>query len=244
MRNAGHFLFYAERLETDVVVLDGREARHAVAALRGREGDIILVTDGRGAICRCEVVSAAGQRCELRVVERTRQPLPHPALHLLVGLPEREAFERLIEEVVPLGVWAITPLECGYCQRKWWAGGWDKQRERLRRKMIAGMKQAQSAWLPELRAPRPLLEGLEATESIRLVADEDGCRPAGVADEVVATGSVACLVGPPGGFGPEERTAIGRHGYRPVWLSANRLRTELAAVVMAASVMQMGGGPF
>lgn len=242
MRNADHFLFYAENLDDDMVVLEGAEARHAVTALRGRAGNIIQVTDGRGAICRYEVASAATQRCELRVVQRMRQESPYPVLHLLVGLPERDAFERLIEGVVPLGVRTIGPLVCRSCQQKWWAGGWEKQRERLERKMIAGMKQARSAWLPELAAPVPIGEGLEVAGSFRLVADEEGCRPGEVGGEMTRFGSVTCLVGPPGGFSPEEQRAIERHGYRPLWLSANRLRTELAGVVMAASVMMLPPG--
>ncbi|MBD3317733.1 MAG: RsmE family RNA methyltransferase, partial [Chitinivibrionales bacterium] len=148
MRNAEHFLFYREDLSNDIVELEGAEARHAVTALRCRPGDGIRMTDGRGILARCEMEFCSTNQCRGRVVERIKTESPAPAVHLMVGLPERDAFERLIENVTPLGVRSITPLICGRCQRKWWAKGWERYRDRLHRKMVAGIKQAQSAWLP------------------------------------------------------------------------------------------------
>ncbi|MBD3317437.1 MAG: hypothetical protein GF344_16735, partial [Chitinivibrionales bacterium] len=78
-------------------------------------------------------------------------------------------------------------------------------------------------------------------EQVRLVADEKGFRLHCFVEELSNVEAIVCLVGPPGGFSPDELKAIQKHGYRPVWLSANRLRTELAGVVLTASLLSMVG---
>ena len=55
-------LFYATDFTAPEYMLSEEESRHAVKVLRLVEGDTLHITDGRGSLYRCEVVSPSTKR--------------------------------------------------------------------------------------------------------------------------------------------------------------------------------------
>jgi RsmE family RNA methyltransferase len=99
--------------------------------------------------------------------------------------------------------------------------------------MIAGIKQSQNVWLPTLAKPTPLSESLAAAQGCPLlVADQNGLPLSSAVDAVRGASFASCFVGPPGGFSPDESAQILSAKAHHVALSENRLRTELAAVLL------------
>jgi 16S rRNA (uracil1498-N3)-methyltransferase len=241
VRDYRHFLFFAEHIESDRLYLGAGETRHAVAVLRRAKGDPFIATDGQGTVYECRVESITRQRCTGLIIGRTVVPRHQCSLHLLVGLPDRAAFETLIGDLTALGVSRITPLVCRYCQPGWWErnAGAGKLSERFRSKMIAALKQSLYPYLPRLDPPL-LFEAISSAFSGScLVADPTGLQHFSEALESLRnqSPSCTCLVGPPGGLAPEETAVLKTLSAVFVNLAPTRLTTELAAAVLAGGII-------
>jgi len=111
--------------------------------------------------------------------------------------------------------------------------------DRLRRVMIAALKQCRRSRLPELTAPQSLDTLLHATTAdSRLLCHGavDGT-PIATAGATGAADEVLILVGPEGGFASFEVDAATDAGCTPVSLGARRLRAETAGLVAATAVL-------
>ncbi len=197
---------------------------------------MLRVTDGKGRIFECRAGRRAPDGAQLSVEKMVTTERAAPEVRMCVGLCDKEEFGGLVQDLAALGAAAIVPVLCESCREPWWRA-WEKHEARLRAKMIAGIKQARSAWLPLLARPTAFSEALSAGEGCpALVADEKGA-PLPLAAGVVRDAPfVSCFVGPPGGFSPKESTALMSRKAVFVSLSGNRLRTELAAVVLCGFV--------
>jgi 16S rRNA (uracil1498-N3)-methyltransferase len=231
-----HFLFFASRVENGVAILDKEESRHVFSVLRNSHGKTIMVTDGGGVLYECTACGCGSDETACPIVRKIPQDPPLKSVGACIGIQEKDEFERMCGDLAAIGVTTITPLVCGCCQKPWWQA-WDKHAPRIKRKMIAGIKQARSLWLPQVLPPEPFSAVLdECTGSLVLAADETGERFFGISGWVKNSGAVSFFVGPPGGFSADETEALAAAGAVPVSLSENRLRTELAAVVLCGMI--------
>ena len=239
MRDYRHFLFYTDAVDDGRLYLDVSETRHAAAALRRGQGDPFLATDGRGTVFECRVESMAGKKITGLIMDRREVPRHACRLHLFAGVPERAAFETLITDLTALGVERITPLVCRHCQGGWWERDAEGERmsERFRKKMIAAMKQSLYPHLPRLDPPMPFDTVGAAVSGACLVADPEGPPVAAVMNNDARADGFSCLVGPPGGFAPEEMVSLKALGAAGVQLAPTRLTTELAAVVLCSQII-------
>jgi 16S rRNA (uracil1498-N3)-methyltransferase len=239
MTDPSHFLFFSSCVENGAAFLDKDESRHAFSVLRRASGETIQITDGKGSLYECSIQeqSPDGTRCA--VIKTIPTPAPKKNVSLYAGLPEKEAYGDLCQSLAALGASRIIPLECEYCQDRWWQA-WEKQAQRLTKKMIAGIKQAKNTWLPLLCAPQPLAGALgQGAGALMLAAYESGVPFADVIDRIKNAAAVSCFVGPPGGFSPKEIDQLKSAGAIFVSLSKSRLKTELAAMMLCGCVMMI-----
>jgi 16S rRNA (uracil1498-N3)-methyltransferase len=243
MHKENHSFFFLSAVSEKKGLLTEDEHRHACRALRMAPNAALYGTDGKGNIYKCMLTPRSEESGEIDIVETFRQEPTSPVLRMFIGLPDREPFEEALPGLCALGASEIVPIVCRYCQEQWWRP-WEKRIERLRRKMIASIKQAHNPWLPDLREPRPfsdalrLLDAQNARKSLRVVADPGGSAISSVIGEIGRTDHIDCFIGPPGGFSPEELGRLSSENFNRVGLSRFRLRTELAAVASCAQIMQ------
>ena len=235
--------FYAppSAIRGSQVVLPEEEARHARAVLRVSPGDELTVVDGEGGWYRVEVQHANGEQLVGTIVER-RRAVGEPTVDVTVGLgllKKRQRFETFAEKAVELGIRRIVPLRTAHTETD------SFRRERVRKVMVAALKQCRRSRLPALESPRTLHETLE-DDSVdrRFVCDGSAERTlhsalqAGPRPE-----SVLVLVGPEGGFHASEVEAAMEAGCTAVSLGARRLRAETAGLLaVAAAVHGTGRG--
>ncbi len=230
-----HFLFYSRQIDKNKVLLDKYEKHHAVSVLRAAPGDEICVTDGSGSIYGCTVDSVAKDKMSCLIKQQDKTVRTSPCITAAVGLPERAAFEEILQSLTALGVRTIVPLITDHCRKPWWEK-WQKCINRFDDKMVVAMKQCLYPYLPDLKSPvlfRDFIAGAAASKL--LVADQYGVS---IKDSLLKTSeSIHCLIGPPGGFAEQENEVLQNRGIVKVKLASNRLRTELAAVVFCSQVI-------
>lgn len=210
------------RADTVLCRLPEEEARHA-RALRLREGDAVLLSNGAGVLARASI--AVADRKEYTAAVHGIEPGSELSFRLVLALgvlDNRDRLEFALEKAVELGATDFVPLLTRYSRPGRVAV------DRLRSKAVAAMKQAQRAVLTEVHEAVSLSSFLAsfAGRSTVLLADADGGAWS------IPQGDVCVVVGPEGGLDPDEVAAVRAvPGCVPVRLAERRLRAETAAVL-------------
>jgi 16S rRNA (uracil1498-N3)-methyltransferase len=223
-------------------LLVGPEAHHLLHVMRGSRGDRVTLFDGSGAEFLAEVRKTGRTEVELDVLERHAidRELSVP-LVLGVALPKGDRQKWLVEKAVELGVTQIVPLRTarGVAQPV------DQALTRLGRAVIEASKQCERNRLLELSEPQTWEEFVSQPSSSawRLVAHPAIRHTGPVAASLPATppsrkSAVMLAIGPEGGLTPEEIDRAVATGWHLIDLGARILRTETAAMVLTAWVVQ------
>ena len=232
MRGATPSLLFAPDLAApgSTLALSREEAHYVARVCRAREGDFAEATDGRGTVARLVLRSVAREvRAEVVSVERRDRSF---RTWLLCGAPERGRADWLVEKLAELGVERFQPLECD--GSPWPTGA--TRLERWRRIAIAALRQSRRAHLLEIRPPVPIeaaLASIEATAD-RWLGDAAGQPGPTPGPQQSRHPLQVGAIGPSSGFTESERKCFLAAGFEPIRLADARLRTETAAVGMAA----------
>lgn len=235
------------------VQLDEAQARHVGTVLRLDAGKALRIFNARDGEWRARVVEKTKRGMRIEIDTLVRAPRATPDLDLLFAPVKRHATDLIIEKATELGVRRIRPV---VTQRT------IVETVRLDRwQSIAreAAEQTERFDVPDLAAPLPLVKALDGWDAARplIYADEAGDTAdapwggdSGRAQPMLAAlrqasplgGMLALLIGPEGGFAPEERRLLRGLPYViPVSLGPRILRAE-TAVIAALSVIQAAWG--
>lgn len=211
--------------------LEGDEARHLARVLRAAVGDPVRVFDGSGIEWAARVAAIGRDEVTLDVGPPTAEAAPAGvALTLAVALPKGERQKWLVEKLTELGVARLVPL----VTTRGVAEATPAALERLRRGVIEACKQCGRSRLMEIAVPATIAEASAALPagSRTILCDPDA--PPLDAEALSGAAAVLGLVGPEGGFTPEETAVALSAGGVRARLGPHVLRVETAAVALAA----------
>lgn len=204
------------------------EARYLGKVLRLSEGGEVLLFDDRTGEWRAEIAEVGKRGVALNVRERTRGRETVPDLELAAAPIKRQRFEWMAEKACELGAARFTPV---VTQRTDVHG---IKPDRLRAHMIEAAEQCERTAMPALGDEVKLdvfLEAFPEERALIFCDEEGGAAAAGALPPAPAT----ILIGPEGGFAPEERERIAAHpGAVRVSLGPRILRADTAAVAALA----------
>ena len=214
------------------IKLAGTEAHHLLSVMRAKVGDRVELFDGLGATASGEIVAATNKSATVRILETAPAPAASgPKLTLVTAVPKGERFRWLVEKATELGVERLVPLAAA---RSVVLPGRGKL-ETMQQTVIAACKQS---------GRNVLMKIDRVTTWDEFVARDPAAGPAVIAHpsgqtiaeflQVPIERDVTAVVGPEGGFTEAEIESATAAGARLVSLGTNILRTETAAVAMAA----------
>ena len=221
----------------DTLTLGEEDSKHCVRVMRMAAGDTIEVVDGNGTLYTCRITMAHPKRCAIEVLDKEVQT-PHWGHRIVLAIAPTKNLDRiewLVEKCVEMGIDRIIPLRCHNSERT------VLKTERLKKIMVAAMKQSLKATLPQLDEMTPLEQVVaEPFEGTRCIAYCDAMLPREqrrtLADVYRQGSDVMVLIGPEGDFSPDEVQAATTAGFIPVTLGESRLRTETAGLMAVAAV--------
>jgi 16S rRNA (uracil1498-N3)-methyltransferase len=218
-----------------VLPLDGPPANYLANVMRMKSGDPVRLFDNRTGEWAAELVDAGKRAVTLKLRERLREMEAVPDLWLLFAPIKKGRIDWLIEKATELGIARLQPVitHRTIVDRL--------NLDRLRAHAIEAAEQCDRTTLPELDEPVKLasLLGEWPADRALLFADETGGEPLA---RVVPPGPAAILIGPEGGFTPQEREAIRAvAGAVGVSLGPRILRAETAAAAAIAAWMTIAG---
>lgn len=238
--------FRSQRLFVDAdlvagaaVRLPAEQAHYVANVIRLAVGDTILLFNGRDGEWRARRV-AGGKRDVTLEAEEAVRPQPAPADLEYAFAPLKHArLDYMVQKAVEMGAGLLTPVITRHTQVTRVNG------ERMRANAIEAAEQCGILAVPQVGEPQPLARWLAALPEERLLVFCD--EAAEVADPLAPLRAqpgapVSVLIGPEGGFAPEERALVKP---RAVVLSLGPriLRADTAAVAALALVGAVRGAP-
>ena len=218
------------------------DAHHLLHVLRQGPGDTVLVCDGEGTDYSCviEAAEADGLCCR---IEKREASAAEPSLRIALfqGIPKAEKLEWIIQKNTELGVDRVIPVETRrsvvHLEEKKRKG----KEERWRKIAAAAAKQSGRGRIPKVAAvcsfSAMLRELPQYERAIVLYEDETGVSLKQCLSEWQKPQSVALLIGPEGGWDPEEIRQLKEAGAVTAGLGPRILRTETAGQTAVAAVL-------
>jgi 16S rRNA (uracil1498-N3)-methyltransferase len=238
--------FTAPRLFVDAPLFPGAEiacnadqANYLLNVLRFAVGDEILLFNGRDGEWRATLTEARKRGATLTAAERIRPQDAPRDLHYIFAPLKRSRLDYMIQKAVELGVTRLRPAltRRTIVERV--------NLDRMRANAIEAAEQCGTLGVPVIDDPARLDAILAAWEPERrlVFCDEraDGLAPL-AALASLKPGPLAVLIGPEGGFAPEERDALLSKPFTTVLpLGPRIMRADTAAVAALALVNSVAG---
>ena len=229
------------------IVISGEDFKHITKVLRLGKDDEIEVCDGRGTDYQVVLNSPGNQSISGRITSQypSRGENPELVITLFQGLPKGTKMEVIIQKGVELGVYEVVPFSSlrAISQIK---DKQDKKIERWQRIAYEAAKQSKRGIIPVIKSPQTLTDILKqvAVYDLLILAYEDENKltlKAALAAyeekcDISKAAKIGVIIGPEGGFDPQEVAACQAAGVVSVTLGARILRTETAGMVVLSQL--------
>ena len=235
-------VFVPTDLQQDApVALDEAQSKYLFKVMRLNVGDPVRVFNGRHGEWKASVKEILGKTAGmLQVDEQTRRQGVLTDLHLYFAPLKKTRTDFVVEKATELGVEVIQPVITEYTQAE------RVRTDRLERLTMEAAEQTERLNMPRVQEPLSLIKLMTSLTDHRHVyycdergddegaawgGDDNRARP--MADVLMGKPphSAAILIGPEGGFSPQERSMLRKmENVIPVSLGPRILRAETAAV--------------
>jgi 16S rRNA (uracil1498-N3)-methyltransferase len=233
--------FTSQRLYVDHPLQAGGEipctpeqASYLRSVLRLSAGDEILVFNGRDGEWRARLVEVGKRGANLAVATQVRPQAGGPDLHYLFAPLKRARLDYMVQKATEMGVARLVPVLTRHTVAE------RVNLERMRANAIEAAEQCGILRVPEVAEPEKLGKVLAAWDASRaLIFCDEGAEQESplAALSTLPAGPLAVLIGPEGGFSPEEREMIrSLPQATAISLGPRIMRADTAAVAALALV--------
>ena len=235
------FFVSPEELGNDNIVLTGENASHA-KVLRLKAGEQVLVCDGEGKECLCDVVDSCWN---LEVLER-RESDSEPCVRVSVymAFPKSDKLEHVIQKATELGVYEIVAFPSARCVSKPDEKSLKKKLERWQKIAASAAEQSGRGRIPRVVLLPSYAEALKRgaqADLPMLFYENERATTLHMALNAGEWKTAALLTGPEGGLEEKEVNQAMDAGWRVCTLGKRILRCETAPLCALSAVMYAAG---
>lgn len=188
---------WIENLEVqDSYVLKGDDLHHLLNVVRIEEGESLLLLNGKGLIVETRVAGIGKKALELKLVKYVTQEREYN-FDLVLGMPKRDALELCLKQATELGFKNIILVKSEYSQMRF------PDDERTLKLLVSALEQSNAPFLPKISFSD--WESVSWTEYERIVLLDSQTETKDGITQTSSSGNQVLIVGPEGGFSPEER---------------------------------------
>ncbi|MDD6667105.1 MAG: RsmE family RNA methyltransferase [Lachnospiraceae bacterium] len=232
-----------EDIEDGRIRVTGEDANHLGRAIRLKVGEKIRVSTDAERNFICEAVSFDSDALTLQILEESEDTEPANRIILFQAIPKGSRMETVIEKAVELGASEIIPVDMKYCVVRLDEKKKESRVQRWQKIADGAARQSKRSQMPKVG---PVLSFREAADrllslDISLVPYENAQGAAYTMEllrKIKPGQSVGILIGPEGGFAPEEIDYVRDSKKAEVISLGHRiLRTDTAAIASMTLVM-------
>lgn len=244
-----------EQMSDNAVTITGDDARHLTSVMRAKPGDQLIACDGRGRDVLARIVNVGKDA----VIADLIQMLEGSAemvwrVTVAQSLPKGDKLETVIQKGTEAGAYAFQPFlsrrtVVQYDERKE-----AKRIERWRKIAKEAAEQSHRSVVPDIRPVanwKSFIRQFADYDLVLLCYEEEGRSGAGLRRTLTEfrqriaaapeAPNVLVVVGPEGGFAPEEADEAASAGAVLAGLGKRILRTETAALYALACIAYESG---
>ena len=221
------------------IELDDNAHRHVARVLRLAVGDALTLFNGDGFDYVGEIGFCDRRSTRVRILSREAPGNESPLhLTLFAALLKGEAMDRVMQKAVELGVSRIVPVAAARSEALPAGERRDKKLVHWQGVIVASAMQCGRAVLPALDEITPLAAVLDAADGLRWIFSP---HHAPTVDAPASADRLSLLIGPEGGFTPDEVAAAQSAGWFIQRLGPRILRADTAATVAIARAQSRYG---
>jgi 16S rRNA (uracil1498-N3)-methyltransferase len=233
-------LFVTADLAAEVVIVcDEQQAHYLRSVLRAADGAALLAFNGRDGEWGAKLRHRGKRDADLVVDQQTRVQAHGPDVHYVFAPLKRSRLDYMVQKATELGVARLSPV----LTRRTIAERVNT--ERMHANAVEAAEQCGILHVPMVDAPVDLAKLLAGWPPARRLILCDEAAPVGgplAALRALPPGPLAVLIGPEGGFAPEEREALLAKPYVcAISLGPRVMRADTAAVAALALVNAVCG---
>lgn len=215
--------------------------RH-LQVLRVREGEEITLFNGNGHSYPTRLLSLAKRQAVAEVLsEQTADNESPLAISLIQAVSSGERMDFTLQKSVEMGVTEIFPVSSARSIVKLSGERAEKRQERWQEIVIAACEQCGRNRIPTVHPLLPLSQRLQQLpqSDVRLLMGLH--HPTSLKAIQPAPQRITLMIGPEGGWSPEEEAAAFQTGFQSILLGKRVLRTETAALAAIAAMQTLWG---
>ncbi|MBR1393102.1 MAG: 16S rRNA (uracil(1498)-N(3))-methyltransferase [Ruminococcus sp.] len=234
--------FFTDTPPEKEAVITGEDAYHIGRSLRMKPGEkLTLCCAGTDYVC--EITRVYAESVSVRVLS-SGDCEAEPALFLTLyqALPKSEKMDFIVQKAVELGVGRIVPVFTARCVSRPDEKSMRHKIERWQKIALSAAKQSGRGNIPQIEGAVTFGECIEAAsadEAAFFCYEAGGKSIADVSFEGISSASV--IVGPEGGFEPEEAVLAESSGITITSLGKRILRCETAPLAAITAIMLRSG---
>lgn len=238
------FFIEDENAAEDFVTIEGSDVNHIKNVLRMKPGEKIRVCTRNGQNYFCSISDITESFVRADILEKEAESTELPCrIYLFQGLPKNDKMEWIIQKTVELGVYEVIPVAMKNCVVKLDEKKAAKKLQRWQAIAESAAKQSKRTVIPTVKQPVTYKEALKIASEldITLVPYEnergmDATRE--IMGQLKAGQTIGVVVGPEGGFAPEEIALVDENAtMHRISLGRRILRTETAGLAALAMLV-------
>jgi 16S rRNA (uracil1498-N3)-methyltransferase len=207
---------------------------YLASVLRLKEGDQVLVFNGRDGEWRVKLAFTAKKQLKLVCISQERPQTPLPDLHFLFAPLKVGRLDYLVEKAVEMGAGIIQPVITQYTQNHRISSA------KLQINALEAAEQCGILAVPQVREPVKLeavLAGWDMNRRLIFCDEDHATRNPLIMLSGLKDDKLAVLIGPEGGFSDDERKTLRVLPFvTAIPLGPRILRADTAAVAALAVV--------
>lgn len=229
------FFVEDEQVQQDRICIVGSDVKHIGHVLRMKTGEKIRISDqsGRSYFCRILEITEEEVWAQIEDTDEMGTEFSHK-VYLFQGLPKSDKMELIIQKTVELGVYTVIPVAMKNCVVKLDEKKAQSKCKRWQAIAESAAKQSKRTVIPQIQMPLSWKQALEEAKELDVVLvpyeNERGMEATREIFRSIPEGaSIGVMIGPEGGFSPEEIAQLDKDMYR-ISLGRRILRTETAGM--------------
>ncbi len=232
---------------TDAISITGKEARHITNVLRMKKGEKLILMDGKGQLFESTIETLHYKEVKVKI-NKSIPPLPPSPIEISLAqaLTKAGPMNYLIQKITELGISSIhlfssqrtiIRLKPDHLENK--MGHWMEI-------MKSASKQCGRAILPEVNPPLPfgeLIKSVPDKKTLKLLLweNEDKTDLKKLLRSMSPLPRIFVIIGPEGGFTPNEINLAREAGFQTISLGKRILRAETAAMSLVSIIQYEWG---
>ena len=218
------------------------EVNHHIRVRRLRAGDTVTLFDGSGGQWQATLAFDVSGRARAHVTHHCLVDRELKGqVHLIQGIASQDRMDWVVEKAVELGVTRLIPVASARSVVKLSQERAAKRTAHWQRLAYSAAEQCGRNRLMTVAAPTDLNQAVDmcGSEPMLLCHLSEPIHALDTPEQleqIAHAGAVTVIVGPEGGWSPEEASQWLRAGAQPVSLGARTLRTETAGLVAIAQL--------